>query len=149
MDKYKGISKWHKKLGDEAINLGRIKIPSGRQYAFPDVERRASGTPTHFTMIKNYPVQGFATGDIVPLVLLEIEKRLKQKKLKSLLVNTVHDSVVLDVHPAEEKAVVGLIKEINDNLKDILEKHYDIDVNVPMLLESKIGNNWLDVKDVV
>ena len=149
MDKYKGIAKWHKKLGDEAINLGRIKIPSGRQYAFPDVERRASGTPTHFTMIKNYPVQGFATGDIVPLVLLEIEKRLKQKKLKSLLVNTVHDSVVLDVHPAEEKAVVGLIKEINDNLKDILEKHYDIDVNVPMLLESKIGNNWLDVKDVV
>ena len=81
--------------------------------------------------------------------MLEIEKRLKQKKLKSLLVNTVHDSVVLDVHPAEEKAVVGLIKEINDNLKDILEKHYDIDVNVPMLLESKIGNNWLDVKDVV
>ena len=149
MDKYKGIAKWHKKLGDAAINLGRIKIPSGRQYAFPDVERRASGTPTHFTMIKNYPVQGFATGDIVPLVLLEIEKRLKQKKLKSLLVNTVHDSVVLDVHPAEEKAVVGLIKEINDNLKDILEKHYDIDVNVPMLLESKIGNNWLDVKDVV
>ena len=56
---------------------------------------------------------------------------------------------MLDVHPAEEKAVVGLIKEINDNLKDILEKHYDIDVNVPMLLESKIGNNWLDVKDVV
>jgi DNA polymerase-1 len=149
MDKYKGIAKWHKKLGDEAINLGRIKVPSGRQYAFPDVERRASGTPTHFTMIKNYPVQGFATGDIVPLVLLEIEKRLKQKKLKSLLVNTVHDSVVLDVHPAEEKAVVGLIREINDNLKDILEKHYDIDVNVPMLLESKIGNNWLDVKDVV
>ena len=40
MDKYKGIAKWHKKLGDEAINLGRIKIPSGRQYAFPDVERR-------------------------------------------------------------------------------------------------------------
>ena len=77
MDKYKGIAKWHKKLGDEAINLGRVKIPSGRQYAFPDVERRASGTPTHFTMIKNYPVQGFATADIVPIVLLEIEKLLK------------------------------------------------------------------------
>ena len=149
MDKYKGIAKWHKKLGDEAINLGRIKIPSGRQYAFPDVERRRSGTPTHFTMIKNYPVQGFATGDIVPIVLLEIEKRLDQKDLKSMLVNTVHDSVVLDVHPLEEKDVLGIIKDVNDNLKKIVEDHYDIDVNVPMLLESKIGYNWLDVKDVV
>ena len=149
LDKYKGIAKWHKKLGDEAINLGRIKIPSGRQYAFPDVERRASGTPTHFTMIKNYPVQGFATGDIVPIVLLEIEKRLEADALQSLLVNTVHDSVVLDVHPAEEESVLGIIQEINKNLKRIIEHYYDVDVNVPMLLESKIGDNWLDVKDVV
>jgi DNA polymerase-1 len=148
LDKYKGIAKWHKKLGDEAINLGRIKIPSGRQYAFPDVERRASGTPTHFTMIKNYPVQGFATGDIVPIVLLEIEKRLDSNRLHSLLVNTVHDSVVLDVHPAEEKSVLGIIQEVNNELKRIIEYYYDVDVNVPMLLESKIGDNWLDVKDV-
>jgi DNA polymerase-1 len=148
LDKYKGIAKWHKKLGDEAINLGRIKIPSGRQYAFPDVERRASGTPTHFTMIKNYPVQGFATGDIVPIVLLEIEKRLDSNRLHSLLVNTVHDSVVLDIHPAEEKSVLGIIQEVNNELKRIIEYYYDVDVNVPMLLESKIGDNWLDVKDV-
>ena len=119
------------------------------RYAFPDVERRRSGTPTHFTMIKNYPVQGFATGDIVPIVLLEIEKRLDQKDLKSMLVNTVHDSVVLDVHPLEEKDVLGIIKDVNNNLKKIIENYYDIDVNVPMLLESKIGDNWLDVKDVV
>ena len=147
MDKYKGIAKWHKKLGDEAINLGRIKIPSGRQYAFPDVERRASGTPTHFTMIKNYPVQGFATADIVPIVLLEIETRLKG--YKSMLVNSVHDSVVLDVHPAEVKDVLGIIESVNKDLKSIVESYYDIDVNVPLLLESKIGDNWLDVKDVV
>ena len=148
MNKYKGIAKWHKKLGDEAINLRRVKIPSGRQYAFPDVERRASGAPTHFTMIKNYPVQGFATGDIVPIVLLEIEKLLEIDGLKSMLVNSVHDSVVLDVHPAEVNKVLGIINQVNKNLKAIIEDHYDIDVNVPMLLESKIGDNWLDVKDV-
>ena len=100
-------------------------------------------------MIKNYPVQGFATGDIVPIVLLEIEKRLEADALQSLLVNTVHDSVVLDVHPAEEESVLGIIQEINKNLKRIIEHYYDVDVNVPMLLESKIGDNWLDVKDVV
>ena len=52
-------------------------------------------------MIKNYPVQGFATGDIVPVVLLEMDERLKP--LKSCLVNTVHDSTVIDVHPQRNK----------------------------------------------
>jgi DNA polymerase I-like protein with 3'-5' exonuclease and polymerase domains len=93
-------------------------------------------------------VQGFATGDIVPIVLLEIEKLLEIDGLKSMLVNSVHDSVVLDVHPAEVNKVLGIINQVNKNLKAIIEDYYDIDVNVPMLLESKIGDNWLDVKDV-
>jgi hypothetical protein len=55
---------------------------------------------------------------------------------------------VLDIHPAEEKSVLGIIQEVNNELKRIIEYYYDVDVNVPMLLESKIGDNWLDVKDV-
>jgi DNA polymerase I-like protein with 3'-5' exonuclease and polymerase domains len=147
MKKYKGIAGWHKRLGDQALNEGVVTVPSGRQYAFPDVERRASGSPTHFTMIKNYPVQGFATGDIVPIVLLEIDKRLEG--LQSCLVNTVHDSVVIDVHPAEETEVINLIKQVNDDLNDIIDSYYDVKINVPMVLEAKIGNNWLDTKDVM
>ena len=147
MKKYKGIAGWHKRLGDQALNEGIVTVPSGRQYAFPDVERRASGSPTHFTMIKNYPVQGFATGDIVPIVLLEIDNRLEG--LQSCLVNTVHDSVVIDVHPAEETEVINLIKQVNDDLNDIIDNYYDVKINVPMVLEAKIGNNWLDTKDVM
>ena len=144
--KYDGIAKWHKKLGNEAIRQGKITTPSGRQYAFPDVERRQNGTPTHFTMIKNYPVQGFATGDIVPVVLLEMDERLKP--LKSCLVNTVHDSTVIDVHPNETNYVIQIIKDMNNDLDQIIEEAYDVKMNVPMLLEAKIGPNWLDTKDV-
>ena len=82
------------------------------------------------------------------MILLEIEKRLEIDEMQSLLVNTVHDSVVLDVHPVEETQVLGIIKEINNNLSTIIESYYDIDVNVPMLLEAKIGNNCLDTVDV-
>ncbi|MDC1200689.1 DNA polymerase [Pelagibacteraceae bacterium] len=144
--KYDGIAKWHKKLGNEAIQQRKITTPSGRQYAFPDVERRQNGTPTHFTMIKNYPVQGFATGDIVPVVLLEMDERLKP--LKSCLVNTVHDSTVIDVHPNETNYVIQIIRDMNNDLDQIIEEAYDVKMNVPMLLEAKIGPNWLDTKDV-
>jgi DNA polymerase I-like protein with 3'-5' exonuclease and polymerase domains len=144
--KYEGIAAWHKKLGDEAVRFEKITTPSGRQYAFPNTVRRANGTVTNFTMIKNYPVQGFATGDIVPVVLLEIERNLKP--LKSMLINTVHDSVVIDIHPDEVDAVVQVINSLNSNLNEIINQYYAIDFNVPLLLEAKIGPNWLDTKDI-
>jgi DNA polymerase I-like protein with 3'-5' exonuclease and polymerase domains len=69
--------------------------------------------------------------------------------MQSCLVNTVHDSVVIDVHPAEEEQVIRIIKDVNDNLIDIIKYYYDVTINVPMVLEAKIGNNWLDTKDVM
>ena len=145
-DKYKGITKWHRKLGDEALRFLKITNVSGRQYAFPDVTRRHSGVPTHFTMIKNYPVQGFATGDVVPVVLNEMHERLRH--MKSCLVNTVHDSMVVDVHPDEKDLVLSMVWTLNQDLNKIIEETYGIDMNVPMLLEAKIGKNWLDTVDV-
>jgi len=145
-EKYQGIAKWHKKLGKEAVRLFKITNVSGRQYAFPDVEKRANGSVTHFTMIKNYPVQGFATGDIVPVVLLEFERLLEP--LQSCLVNTVHDSMVIDVHPDEVKKVLAIVETINANLNCVIKDAYDVEMNVPLLLEAKIGKNWLDTVDV-
>jgi len=146
-DKYPGIAAWHKKLGNEAIRLNKITNVSGRQYAFPDVVRRENGMPTHFTMIKNYPVQGFATGDVVPLVLIELEARLE--KMQSCIVNTVHDSMVIDIHPNEKEYVLSIINTLNEDLDKLIEEAYDIKMNVPLLLEAKIGPNWLDTKDVI
>ena len=145
-EKYKGVAKWHKKLGDEAMRFLKITNVSGRQYAFPDVTRRSNGSVSHFTMIKNYPVQGFATGDIVPVVLLEFERLLEP--LQSCLVNTVHDSMVIDVHPDEVKKVLTIVDTINANLNCVIKDAYDVEMNVPLLLEAKIGNNWLDTVDV-
>jgi|TARA_R110000822_G_scaffold18997_2_gene62187 DNA polymerase I-like protein with 3'-5' exonuclease and polymerase domains len=146
-DKYPGIAAWHKKLGNEAIRFNKITNVSGRQYAFPDVVRRDNGMPTHFTMIKNYPVQGFATGDVVPLVLIELEARLE--KMQSCIVNTVHDSMVIDIHPNEKEYVLQIINTLNEDLDKLIEEAYDIKMNVPLLLEAKIGPNWLDTKDVI
>ena len=147
IEKYKGIAKWHKKLGDEAIRLQKITNVSGRQYAFPGTTRRENNTPTNFTRIKNYPVQGFATGDVVPVVLLEIDKRLNS--MRSCIVNSVHDSAVIDIHPDEQKEVINVINDVNDNLNSIIDNYYGIKMNVPLLLEAKIGPNWLDTKDVI
>ena len=59
------------------------------------------GGSSYSTQIKNYPVQGFATADIVPIACINAYKMMKYSNVKSLLINTVHDSIVVDVHPDE------------------------------------------------
>lgn len=145
-EKYTGVAKWHKKLGKEAVNLLKITNVSGRQYAFPDCKRRENGSVSHMTNIKNYPVQGFATADIVPVVLMELEERLKP--LQSCLVNTVHDSAVIDIHPKEKEYVIAMINTMNDDLAQLISEAYNVEMNVPLLLEAKVGPNWLDTVDV-
>ena len=145
-DKYKGVSLWHSKLAKEALETNMITTPSGRQFSFPDVERRSNGSVSYFTQIKNYPVQSFATADIVPLVLIEIDKALD--KYNSCVVNTVHDSIVIDIHPHEREDVLNIIRNVNKTLNTLINITFKIDFNVPLLLEAKIGDNWLDTKDV-
>jgi DNA polymerase I-like protein with 3'-5' exonuclease and polymerase domains len=146
VEKYKGIAAWHKNLAEEALRFNKITNISGRQYAFPDIKRRDNGMPTHFTMIKNYPVQGFATGDVVPVVLNKLHDLLQP--LQSCVVNSVHDSMVVDVHPDETQQVLDIIGQLNSGINDLVEETYGVVMNVPLLLEAKIGPNWLDTKDV-
>tara|TARA_R110000772_G_scaffold24808_1_gene65065 strand:- start:949 stop:2991 length:2043 start_codon:yes stop_codon:yes gene_type:complete len=146
-EKYQGVKSWHSRLATEAVNTHKITTPTGREFAFPDVARRRNGTVTFFTQIKNYPVQSFATADIVPLCLLHIDKLLDS--MQSCVVNSVHDSIVIDVHPDEERQVLDIIKRTNEELPALITTRWGITFNVPLLLESKIGDNWLDTKDAI
>lgn len=145
-EKYEGIASWHAALGEEVLETKKLVTPTGRQFSFPEVERRDNGQPTFFTKIKNYPVQSVATGDIVPIILIEIENRLKS--LHSRIVNSVHDSMVIDVHPHETNTVVSIIKDLNNDMVDIIDKKYAMKMRVPLVLDVALGKNWLDVKEV-
>ena len=70
------------------------------------------------------------------------------KNMRTRLINTVHDSIVIDVHPDERDDVLNIINDTNKELTNLIETRWNIEFNVPLLLESKIGNNWLDTKDV-
>ena len=145
-DKYRGVAEWHSRLAKEAVNTRKITTPSGREFAFPDVVRKVTGRVSHFTQIKNYPVQSFATADIVPIALLHIDMLLSC--MHSCVVNTVHDSIVIDVHPDEQLEVRDVIDQTNQALPNLINLRWGIDFNVPLLLEAKIGTNWLDTKDI-
>ena len=45
-------------------------------------------------------------------------------------------------------STLDIIEYLNDNINDLVEKTYKVEMNVPLLLEAKIGSNWLDTVDV-
>jgi DNA polymerase I-like protein with 3'-5' exonuclease and polymerase domains len=148
LEKYKDIKTWHEKLQSEAIRFKQISLPTGRQYAFPYAERTPWGGSTYGTQIKNYPVQGFATADIVPIACINIYKLMQEKKVKSLLINTVHDSIVADVYPGEEDVMSEIFNRGTADVIPALKQYYKIDFNVPLDTELKIGYDWLNMKEV-
>jgi len=60
----------------------------------------------------------------------------------------VHDSIVIDIHPDEEEKVMGVIGSVNGDLKEIIDNKFKINFNVPLLLEAKLGVNWLEQQEV-
>ena len=147
-EKYKGISKWHEELQTQAITYKRIKLPTGREYSFPYAERMPWGGSSYGTQIKNYPVQGLATADIVPLACIKIYKLMNEQKVKSLLINTVHDSIVADVYPGEEAVMSKIFDEGTASVIPALDEYYGINFNVPLDTEIKMGYNWLDMEEI-
>ena len=147
-EKYKGISKWHEELQTQAITYKRIKLPTGREYAFPYAERMPWGGSSYGTQIKNYPVQGLATADIVPLACIKIYELMKKEKVKSLLINTVHDSIVADVYPGEEAVMSKIFDEGTASVIPAMQEYYGINFNVPLDTEIKMGYDWLNMKEV-
>jgi DNA polymerase I-like protein with 3'-5' exonuclease and polymerase domains len=145
-EKYKGFASWHKTLAHDALTKRAIRTPSGREFSFPDVMRKQNGQVSHFTQIKNYPVQSFATADIVPIALLAIESELIHAQ--SCIVNTVHDSIVIDMHPDEDALVTQVLRTVEDNLIGLIQQRWGVDFNVPLTLDAKVGVNWMETKEV-
>ncbi|MAK37310.1 MAG: hypothetical protein CMC15_14240 [Flavobacteriaceae bacterium] len=149
LEKYSGIAKWHEKLGQTALVHKKITLPSGREYMFPNVRRFASGGVSNGTQIKNYPVQGFATADLLPVALVSLHKKINQSQIKSLICNTVHDSIVMDVHPEEEGIAIKLLTEAMLGLRKECQSRYGLDYNVPVGIELKLGNDWSNLNPVI
>lgn len=145
LKKHQDIAEWHDRLIEEAISNKRITLPSGRQYDFPHCKRTPWGC-TFQTQIKNYPVQGFATADIIPIVAIEVYRLLKLHECKSLMCLTTHDDIVVDMHPEEFDSVPKLIYNGFNRVVMSLKERYNIDFNVPLSVEIKAGPNLMEME---
>ena len=135
-------------VGEVQAGSAKITSISGRIYTF--VEQIAPAwvmTATSFspTQMKNFLIQGFATGDVVPMMLGRTNRFLKEHWNPELvlMVNTTHDSIMLDVHPTVD--AVRLVTEVIEQLEQapaILEDIFDIKFDMPLKVTAEWGSSW-------
>lgn len=82
----------------------------------------------------NMPIQGTAA-DMIKLAMIKIYNELEKRKAKTKMVLQVHDELVFDTHKDE-------VDELRPMIKEIMEKA--LPVNVPILVDTGVGDNWLD-----
>jgi len=142
-EKYKGIYKWHVSITQQARKTGKYISPIGRSYSFAPTQRRGEMVWPD-TDIKNWPVQGLGA-DVMAVARIAAHQRFKKYNLESLLVSTVHDSIVADCPNKEVDTVKEIFTDIFDKLPSNISKTYDIKWNVPMVGEVSVGPNMSDL----
>lgn len=130
--KYNGIGEWHKQLIDTVMQEGFLEIPSGRMLDYRELLKYQDWY--YIPKIKNYPVQGFGA-DIVMIARISLYRRWKPEYGK--LVNTIHDSIVLDIPSKEWYNISSTVKKVFEDLPKNLSKTFDINWDLPIQVEFK------------
>lgn len=140
-NKYRGISGTQKRWVHGVLNTKKLVTEWGLVYYWPDTKMTQSGYIINTTSICNYPVQALATAEIIPSAMVCAWHRMKD--MRSFLVNTVHDSIIAELHPEE----VDLWHEIARqclivDAYSMMERLYGLALTVPLGAGVTTGTNW-------
>jgi DNA polymerase-1 len=87
-------------------------------------------------MAQNAPVQGSAA-DVFKLAMVELDRALDGAGLRSRMILTVHDELVLEVPLDEREQVEPLVREVMESVCTI---------KVPLVVDLAFGATWADAK---
>lgn len=141
--KYVSITREQEHWVKEVANTKQLSTRYGMIFYWPDAKADSHGYVNYKTQIYNYPVQGLATGEIVPIALVYFWHRIKDKLI--YLINTVHDSLIAEVHPSavdefQQIAIQAMTVDVFNHLMDT----YGYDFDTPLGTEIKVSTYWGD-----
>ena len=119
----------------DAKDCGYVSTLFGRRRALPELSSsnrniRASGE----RMARNTPIQGTAA-DVIKLAMVRVWRRLRDEKMESRLILTVHDELIVEAPEAEAAKAASILREEMEGCV-----HYA----VPLSTEVHEGKNWLE-----
>lgn len=132
---FPGIKSYMDATINSARELGYVETISGRKRNLRDINSKNAvvrGFAERNAI--NAPIQGTAA-DMIKLAMIQIQNWLNASGLQTKMILQVHDELLFDV-PKNE------IEIVKDQVKQLMEGAMKLDV--PVLVESGIGDNWLE-----
>jgi DNA polymerase-1 len=132
---FPGIKAYIEKSIEMARKEGFVQTISGRRRYLTDINSNNAvvrGMAERNAI--NAPIQGSAA-DIIKAAMIGIHKAFTDKRIKSRMILQVHDELDFDVFTPELEWVSSIVKEQMESA---------VSLSVPLTVEIKAANNWLD-----
>ncbi|MGD9285407.1 MAG: DNA polymerase I, partial [Desulfobacterales bacterium] len=133
--RYKGVKRFIDETLAAANRSKRTSTLLGRIRLLPDIDsrNRVVRQAAERTAI-NTPIQGSAA-DLIKLAMINVANAIREKKLQSAMLLSVHDELIFEVHPNELDTLRTLVKEIMEGVWEL---------KVPLKVNLAVGDNWTE-----
>ncbi|MCM2350005.1 MAG: DNA polymerase I [Bacteriovoracaceae bacterium] len=135
--KFHSVKSYLDGLKEKAEETGYAETLFGRRRNLPDIKstnRQIKAMAERVAI--NSPIQGTAA-DIIKLAMINIQRLLSERKLKSKMILQVHDELIFDVVPEELEEMKVLVQEQMEGA---------VSLSVSLKVEMGTGSNWYDLK---
>ncbi|OYD96125.1 DNA polymerase I [Nostoc sp. 'Peltigera membranacea cyanobiont' 213] len=153
-ERYPKVFGYLEQVKKEAIALGYVETILGRRRYFDftnnSLRKLKGSNPEDIDLSKlknlgpydagllrsaaNAPIQG-SNADIIKIAMVRLHEVLKNYQARLLL--QVHDELVFEIPPDEWDELQLQIKSVMENA---------VELSVPLLVEVRVGENWMDTK---
>jgi len=135
--RYAGVRKFIDATIAEVRRSGVTRTLFGRERPIPDINSRnpnARGFAERTAV--NSPLQGTAA-DLIKLAMVRIDREIESRGWRTAMLLQVHDELLFESPPEETSEVASMVKRE-------MERVYRLEV--PLLVDVGVGNNWRDAK---
>lgn len=135
--KFHKVKSYLDTLKEECEKTGYTSTLFGRKRVIKDINssnRQVKSMAERMAI--NTPIQGTAA-DIIKKAMIDIDKELREQKLKTKMLLQVHDELIFDVPKDELEIMEKIVVEKMENA---------VSLNVPLKVDMGTGSNWFDLK---
>lgn len=134
---YKGVKTYLDNTVDKAKKDGYVETIFGRRRPVPELSSSNFMTRSFGERVAmNSPIQGTAA-DIIKIAMINVNKELKERQLKSRLILQVHDELIIETALEEKEEVKDLL---------VREMIKAAELRVKLVVDVNEGNSWYDAK---
>lgn len=135
MRTYPDVARYMSEAIGHARENGYVSTIMGRKRYLPDINSRNSVVRGYAERNAiNAPLQGSAA-DIIKIAMINIDREIRRRGLRSRMIMQVHDELVFNVCPDELAALQTLVVNLMENAYS---------ARVPLEVSAGVGANWLE-----